>query len=119
MSQLLQIATRGGGPIPVVDGAIAPDHFDQGIPYDRVEGANKVAVDVGGVITHHHQGLPFTAAGRIALDNGKPISYWGSGAAPFSSLFLLSGGVGAITHYSAGIPYTAAAQIAAIEIISP
>ena len=110
MSQLLQIATRGGQLI-ALSGATAPSFIDQGIPYVDDEGVIKVAVEIAGVIDHHHQGLPFTAAGRLAVTNDKPVVYYGSGGAPFDATGLLVFGSGPIDHFSAGIAYTVQGQI--------
>ncbi len=111
MSQLLQVATRGGT-ISILDGAGAPDFYDQGIPYDFDEGINKVAVTIAGIIDHYYQGIPFTAVGRLAASSDKPVGFFGSGAAPFEDVteFLIFGS-GATANFSAGIPYTADGQI--------
>jgi hypothetical protein len=71
--------------VAMVDGTSLPTGFTGGIPVDNSEGAPAVAADTSGAITHYHQGLPFTAEGRIAIVQDGPIAYWGSGAAPFSS----------------------------------
>lgn len=106
MSQLLQVATRSGA-LPTVDGVAAPDHFDQGIPYDTTG----VAVDSVSAIDHHHQGLPFTAAGRLAVEQAAPVRY-GSGATPFTASGRIAMDTSPVDHFSAGIPYNAAGGIA-------
>ena len=110
MSQLLQVATRGGQ-ILALSGVTAPDYFDQGIPYISDEGVTKVAVEIAGIIDHYHQGLPYTAVGRLAVTNDKPVDYFGSGSAPFDVSNLLDFGSGPVEHHSAGIPYTVQGQI--------
>lgn len=108
MSQLLQVATRKGGAIPIADGTIAPVFVDQGIPYAA---AGQLAVDDAGVIDHHWQGLPFTAIGRLAVDIEGVVTRIAPGGAPFTATGLMAFGVGAVDHYSAGIPYTAENRI--------
>jgi hypothetical protein len=105
MSQLLQVATRSGA-VATLDGGGAPSRVDQGIPYDGLS----VAADLSGVVDHHHQGLPFTAVGRLAVTSSPPL-YYGSGAAPMSNgrLCMVDS---SIDHYSAGIPYTSAGLVA-------
>ncbi len=117
MSQLLQVATRGGGSIPFSEGVVAPTYFDQGIPFTESEGVVGVSVTLAGVIDHYHQGLPFTAVGRLAVTNDKPVDHYGSGAAPFDVSGLLVLGSGAVDHFSAGIPYTVDGQIAAVAAV--
>jgi len=120
MSQLLQVATRGGGSIVAIGGADPPSFVDQGIPFDILEGGViAMSTVLAGVISHHHQGLPFTAEGRLAVTNDKPVDYYGSGAAPFDSIGLLALGSGPVDHYSAGIPYTVDGQIAVIAVPPP
>ncbi len=116
MSQLLQGATRGGESIVAFHATDPPEYFWNGLPYDRVEGTPALAIELGPVagIDHYHQGLPFTAVGRLAIDSGKPVAYYGSGAAPFSDLSLIDLAVGAVDHYSAGIPYTVGGQVEAV-----
>lgn len=114
MSQLLQVATRQGAIKVLNSFTLAPDYFDQGIPFDNVEGGVlSLAVDITGDIHHFHQGLPFTLEGRLAATQDKPVEYFGSGGAPFDALGRLVFGSGAVDHFSAGIPYTADRQIAA------
>ncbi len=110
MSQLLQVATRAGGVFTVLSGNTPPDFFDQGIPYVNDEGVIKLAVEVAGPIHHYHQGLPFTAEGRLAATTDKPVVYFSSGA-PFDDEGFLCFGSLAFDHTSAGIPYTADSQL--------
>ena len=105
MSQLLQVATRTGL-LPAVVGTLAPLYFDQGIPYD----AGGIAVDTSSAVDHWHQGLPFTATGRIRASVSNPDSF-GSGAAPFAGQYL-SVQLAATDHTTVGIPFTAASAIA-------
>jgi len=111
MSALLQVATRNGV-LPAVDGVAAPLYVAGGIPYD----ATGVAVDLTGVIDHYHQGLPFTANGRLCVVQTAP-AYYGSGAAPFLNERLTMDTTG-IDHYSSSIPYTIAGGIA-VEGLAP
>ncbi len=112
MSQLLQVASRRGG-FEILDGVAPPTFFDQGIPYFDDEGVQRLAVQIAGVIHHYHQGLPFTADGRLAAASDKPVDRIAPGGAPFEAVtnFLVFGS-GGIDHYAAGIPYTAANQLA-------
>lgn len=120
MSQLLQVATRGGGSIVAITGFDPPSFVDQGIPFDEIEGgAIVLATTIAGVISYHYQGLPFTAEGRLAVTNDKPVDYYGSGAAPFDAIGLLALGSGAVDYFSAGIPYTVDGQIAVVAPIPP
>ena len=110
MSQLLQVATRTGV-IPAVDGTAAPLYVDQGIPYDA---GGLLALHVDGTVDHYHQGLPFTAAGRLVGTATAP-THFGSGAAPMASILgssMLSGRAGGANHYSVGIPYSVSSGIA-------
>ena len=75
MSALLQFRTPAGA----FDDVIAPDYVHNGIPYVST---GEIAVDSAGAITHYHQGLGFTAAGRIASTIAPP-EYYGSGSAGF------------------------------------
>ena len=118
MSQLLQIATRFGEAMPILSGVDAPDYFDQGIPYISDEGGAKVAVEIGGTIDHYHQGLPYTATGRLVVATDKPVVRYGSGASPFEALEELAMGSGAVDHYSAGIPYTVDGAISVIGALA-
>lgn len=111
MSQLLQVATRAGGNIPVTDGVLAPADFDQGIPY---EADGSLAVDDLGVIDHHWQGLPFTAIGRLAVALNGVVDTYGAGAMPLNTAGQLVTGAGAIDHYSAGIPYHSGGGISVV-----
>ena len=53
----------------------------QGIPLED----GKVAVDDAGAITHHHQGIPMTAEGRVAVTIDGTVSYLGAGGAGFDA----------------------------------
>jgi len=105
MSALLQ-GRAIGGVIRFTDGAAAPHHFHNGLPFDPDGG---IAIADGGVIDHFHQGLPFTANGRLVSVQGS-VNYWGSGAAPFNndpSLVRAS----VVDHYSSGVPYSPGGSI--------
>lgn len=115
MSQLLQVATRSGS-MPILDGVGSPDYFDQGIPYDLDEGVVRLAVTIAGVIDHYHQGLPFTAVGRLAISTDKPVGRIAPGGAPFEDIAeVIVFGSGAVHHFSAGIPYTVEDQLSVSE----
>jgi len=60
-----------------------------------MEADGSLAVDTVSAIDHYHQGLPFTAVGRLAVAFAPP-TYFGGGAAPFTAagrLSLIDGGV--------------------------
>jgi hypothetical protein len=104
MSALLQLVPlRVGGAINVTDGLTAPDHFANGLPYDA-DSTLSVAVD--GVIDHYHQGLGFTAIGRLVTTLTGPPTRFGSGAAPFNATGALVMAIGANAHYAHGVGYT-------------
>ncbi len=107
MSQLFQVATRTG-PVVTSTGSLAPDYFDQGLPYDAGGG---LAIHSGGAIDHYHQGIPFTVVGRISAALPGTVTRISPGGVPFTvEGFVAFGGAG-VDHYSAGIPYTASNQI--------
>ncbi len=105
MSQLLQVATRSG---VITIEALNPATFDQGIPYTA---SGAVAYENLGGIDHHHQGLPFTAASRLAGVLNGVVDSIQPGGIPITVNGHIVFGTGAIDHYSAGIPYTATSQI--------
>jgi len=96
------------------DGTAAPDHFNNGIPYDA-DGA--LASDFASAMSHYHQGLPFTAAGRLVAKTGL-LGFYGSGAAPFidAETLLIEEAVAVI--WSGGVGYTSAGAIA-IAAVKP
>ena len=108
MSQLLQIATRGG---VITTEALNPDYFDQGIPYTA---SHAVAVEDLGPIDHYWQGLPFTIGGRLSVTINGTVASIQNGGMPINAAGFLVIGTGAIDHFSAGIPYTATDQIAVV-----
>jgi hypothetical protein len=89
--------------VAVVDSSSLPTGFTGGIPVDNSQGP-AVAVDVGGTIDHYHQGLPFTAAGRIVVVLDATVAYYGSGAAPFDANGRLIVTAGPDTAYIA-VPF--------------
>ena len=105
MSALLQ-GRAIGGVIRFTDGAAAPHHFHNGLPFDADGG---IAIADGGVIDHFHQGLPFTANGRLVSVQGS-VNYWGSGAAPFNNDPSLVRAL-VVDHYSSGVPYSPAGSV--------
>jgi hypothetical protein len=117
MSQLLASTIRGQklGALSYVDGTSAPTYFSNGLPY---ENDGSVAVAVDGVIDHYHQGLPFTAYGRLVVTLSGPPTRFGGGAAPFSASGQLVLGSD-VTHYSGGIPFTATSAINSITGAPP
>jgi len=94
--------------IQVLDGVLAPEYFYQGLPWE----AGVLAVDLVGAIDHYHEGIPFTAVGRLAVSEDAPVRF-GAGAAPFDANGRLAMSNDAVDHYSSGIPYTATGGIAA------
>ena len=95
--------------IPVVDGTAAPEGFTDGLPMDGAY----LAIDTASAIANHHQGLPFTAAGRLAasLDAAITQEMFHGGAAPIDAAGRLAFGT-TPAFYTHGVPYTAANQIA-------
>jgi hypothetical protein len=88
MSQLLEgppAATYTPGTIRATNAAgNAPLVFHNGLPYEALELLG-LQIDSISAIDHHHQGLPFTAAGRLAVDTNGVVSYFGHGSAPFTA----------------------------------
>ena len=110
MSALLQgvpFHRDATGGIYFENGTTVPDRVANGIPY-AADGA--VAIDFSGVPDHFHQGLGFTAAGRLAAKTGAP-NYYGAGAAPILDGGTLAIQEGVTTHLSSGIGYTATSQV--------
>lgn len=105
MSQLLQVAFRGGTCNGDATGAIVA--HNGGIPYTLSEA---VAITVDGAVSHHHQGLPFTSAGRLVV-SGSAVDRVGSGAAPFiaANRLAIIGGTTASTV--GGVNYVSARQV--------
>ena len=110
MSQLLQVATRAGGPVAMTIGVGAPDHYDQGLPYEA-DGSLAAAATTP---THQHQGLGFDAEGRLCVIEGAGPDYFGSGSAPFvaANPGRLCVQAAAVNHTSAGIGYTSLSRVA-------
>ena len=81
--------------------------FSQGLPYI----GDAVAVDLSAAVTHHHQGLPFTADGKLAAVVAAP-DYFGSGAAPFTSAGRLAVSSNAASKYLAGVTFDASGSVA-------
>lgn len=107
MSQLLQGTARGiSGGIAAVAGVAAADFVHNGIPYDISAGTN-IAVDSVGAIAFYHQGLPFTAASRLAVENGGVVDHISPGGAPFTAAGRLAIAPAVVDHYSAGVAYNA------------
>ena len=101
MSQLLQVAARRQPSITGIDATTAPFYVSEGVPYD----VGGVAIDSVSPITNYHQGIPFTANGRIAADINAP-TYFGSGGAPFTPTGRLSIQTTATDHVLAGVPFS-------------
>ena len=107
MSALLQ---GHGSPIDILDGVAGPTLFHNGIPHEA-DGA--ISIDIGGAIAFYHQGLPFTAVGRLACSNLSTTARFGSGAAPFVAGGQLSIANGEATALiNEGVPYDASNRIA-------
>ncbi len=110
MSALLQ---GNGSPIPITDGVIAPDHIDNGIPYTA---AGAVAVENIGTIDHYHQGLPFTVAGRLSTAINGALVRIGNGAAPFNAANFLTLSTSAVDHFNSGVPYDANGRVVVVSV---
>lgn len=78
MSQLLQGKTL----LVPISGGEPPALFWNGIPMNP---DFTMAIDDEGAITHHHQGLPFTAAGRLATDSVGAVARYNNGAMPLTA----------------------------------
>jgi hypothetical protein len=109
MSALLQVAARFPGvALPVLVGTAAPTKIMGGIPYD----SGVLAIDTTNAIARHHQGLPFTANGRLAASDLDPVDF-NSGAEPLDTNGRLAMSNDSITSWSSGIPYVSTGGIAA------
>ena len=89
--------------VDITNGVAAPDHFSNGVPY---EADKSVAVAIDGVIDHYHQGLGFSAAGRLAATLTGPPTRFNSGAAPMNATGHLVFAIGSNAHYNSGLGYT-------------
>ena len=109
MSALLNggVLNAAGGEIKANNGTGAPDHFQNGLPF---ESDGKLAVDFTAVADHYHQGIAFSANGRIAAKSGA-AQYYGSGAAPFLPVAILSIVDDVADHYSSGVAYGTGNQV--------
>ena len=105
MSQLLQGLADADGRIPATDSVASPTDYSDGLPFD----SGKLAITINGVISHYHQGLPFTVQGRLAVEQGV-FSYFGNGAAPFTSSGRLLISVNVPDYYLAGVGYDGITQ---------
>lgn len=111
MSQLLQGKTV---PIPV-SGGEPPDFFWNGIPMNA---DHTLAVDEEGPISLHHQGLPFTAQGRLAVSSLNPPVRFNSGAMPLDSGGRLSiASFGIVVAVLAANGYTATGSLRLGKIV--
>lgn len=107
MSQLLQVPARNG--LNVFVGATPPPLFHGGLPY---ENATDIAVDLTGPVAYHHQGLPFTAEGRLAVTEDPPTEQ-GPGAMPLASGRLCMQNAVPAEYIPGGVGVTVGGQIAA------
>lgn len=107
MSQLLQVATRGG--ITVSDDTASPSYFDQGIPYDDDA---LLAIDSAGAIDHYHQGLPFTLEGRLATST-ETVQRIGSGTVPFDAAGRIVFDGEGVVRVATGVPFSLIGAIGA------
>lgn len=102
---------------PVLVQALNPTHFANGLPFTE---AGALAIENLAPIDHYHQGLPFTPGGRISVALNGTVSYYGSGNAPFSAAGFLVLGTGPVDHYAGGVGFTASNQIASVQgTVSP
>jgi hypothetical protein len=103
---------QGFNGIQHTDALAAPLFFHAGLPFD---GSYLLAVDGTSAIDHHHQGLPFTAAGRLAVALDGTVDRIGGGAAPFDVAGRLVVGVSAaIDHTVYGVPYDAQSRVVVV-----
>lgn len=111
MSQLLQVPAREG--LNALNGSSAPALFHAGLPYVD---ADTLAVDLAGAIVYHHQGLPFTAEGRLAATQDPPTDY-GPGAAPLAAGRLCMLDAPVAEFIPGGVGVTAGGQVAASGVV--
>jgi hypothetical protein len=101
VSALLQSAPKdpGTSAVLVTTGTATPAYWYNGLPYTGGE----LAVDDSTAIDHYHQGVGFTAVGRLCITTGAPV-YFTSGAAPMNAGRLCMSG-GAAVNYTSGVAY--------------
>ena len=89
--------------LDITDGAAAPNHFSNGLGF---EADGTLSIQFDGVVDHWHQGIPFTAVGRVVLSQNPP-NFFSSGATPVvSNQSIASTNAGAVDHYVHGVGYT-------------
>jgi hypothetical protein len=111
MSALLQTALKTDLGCIFQSPGEAITHHSNGLPFTA---AGALAVAYDGVVAHYHQGLPFTAAGRLAIQGAAPVRF-STGCAGFvDPLGNLSGNVLAEIpdHYVHGVGYRASGACA-------
>jgi hypothetical protein len=108
MSALLNATPKVTGAVSYTDGTLAPDHFQNGLPY---EVDKTLAVDVDGTIAHYHQGLGFTAISRLAVTLTGPPARFGNGSAPMSASGHLVLALGTNSYYEHGVTFTPNASV--------
>lgn len=106
MSALLQ--TFADGTVAYRNGTGVPTGFTNGLPVDT----GALAVDGATAIDHHHQGLPYTANGRLAVSIGGSVSFYNHGAAPIDAGGRLVIDTGAAAAFTSGVPYTGTGEVA-------
>jgi hypothetical protein len=112
MSALLNASPKDANGVIALNGQLAATlTFVNGLPYE----GESLAVDSIGAIAYYHQGLPFTAVHRLAV-NGNSPGYYNSGAAPFTNLGKLCLFSDTATDYSSGVPYVALGQVQSLVV---
>lgn len=118
MSSIFQVPVRsvGGGPVKFgnADGAIVGGHASQGL---WINPDGTVAGSLNDPIAYRVGGIPFTAAGRVAVFVGAPTSI-GPGATPYSATGRIAYG-GDTTHHNHGVAYAATGALAAAVAAPP
>ena len=67
--------------------------------------SSQVAATDGGVIASYHQGLGFTAEGRLCVALEGTVSHYGAGTAPMDAASRLVVTEAAATDYIGGVGY--------------
>jgi hypothetical protein len=111
MSTLLQAVLKSSGALSVTVNTDAPDFFSGGIP---LESDGTLAVDTASAVANHQQGLPFTAAGRLAVTTDAPTDT-GMGAAPYAGGKLCME-AGTIVNTTGSVPFVADGSVASTSL---
>jgi hypothetical protein len=111
MSALLQTTLKTNLGCVFQSPGEAITHYSNGLPFTA---AGSLAVAYDGVVDHYHQGLPFTVAGRLAIQGAAPVRFSSGSAGFVDPLGNLSGNVlaEAPDHYVHGVGYRASGACA-------